>query len=193
MSSRAMILPGSMLVAVTLTACRSAPTHIFTLEPVPPPSVSGTYGGPPIHVDAVHVPPGLDRTEIVSSAAPGELEIHDLDQWPAALGEVARQALTADLIARLPPDRVIFPRLPKPAGARGLTVDVLEFKTDPSGATLQAAWVLSEGPGQPAGTPGGGELSAVLHTAHSGTGAAATARALSDLLAKLADRIVASL
>jgi uncharacterized lipoprotein YmbA len=64
----------------------------------------------------VHIPPALDRIEILSEVAPGEFKVNDLDHWVAPLGPVARQTLTADLIARLPQGRVIFHTSQSPQG-----------------------------------------------------------------------------
>ena len=172
-----------------LTSCRSAPTRIFTLYSVEPAAAPRSYAGPPIRVDAVHVPPALDRIEVVSNIAPGEISISDLDHWSAPLGQMARQALTADMISRLPPGRVIFPHLTKLEGTLGLSVDVLDFKVDRRGAGLEASWIIAAADPK-TGSSGG---TVMLRTDIPGTGAAATAQALSTLLGQLADRIVADL
>ena len=178
---------GAALLAL-LAACGSAPTRLFTLDAVPPAAGSAVYGGPPLRVDAVHMPPELDRIEIVSRIAPGELAIDDLDHWSAPLAVVARQALSADLAARLPQGRLVFPHLAKPEGALGISVDVLEFKTSRSGAALEVSWVID-----PAHEPGASRATAVFTTAQGAGDAASTARALGILLGQLADRIVADL
>ena len=119
----------------------------------------------------------------------------DLDHWSAPLGQAARQTLAADLVARLPPGKAIYPHLPKPDGALGVTVDVLDFKADGRGGLLQASWVVS-GTAQ-ASAAGAGPAtrsgSATLHVDGPVADAAATARALSLLLGQLADQIVATL
>ncbi len=178
----------SALVLAALTACQSAPTRIFTLYPEPP-AARSEYSGAPIRVDAVHVPPALDRIEMVSNVAPGELRISDLDHWSAPLGRASRQTLSADLIARLPPGRVIFPHLAKPDGALGLVVDILDFKVDRSGASLEASWLLTSSNSDSGDRRGVVELRIDQPAAD----AAATARALSTLLGQLADRVVANL
>jgi uncharacterized lipoprotein YmbA len=142
-------------------------------------------------VDAVHVPPSLDRIEMVQDIAPGELRIRDMDHWSAPLGETARQALSADLLVRLPQGRLVFPSLAKPAGALGVSVDILAFHTDGEGAELQASWQVTGSAAEPA--PQLRAVSLHLDTPAAGTAPAATARAWSGLLAQLADRIVASL
>jgi uncharacterized protein len=184
--------PVGVIAAVPLlvmAACQSAPTRVFTLEPVVPRSIANPYSGPPVRIDAVHIPPALDRIEILSEVAPGEFKVSDLDHWVAPLGQVARQTLTADLIARLPQGRVIFPHLTKPAGAIGVSVDLLAFSADREGAKLHVSWVGTSDGSQPQSC--GGTM--MLQTTLPGAGSAATASALSTLLAQLADRIVAEL
>jgi uncharacterized lipoprotein YmbA len=180
-------------VAVALTAmlaaCQSAPTRLFMVEPIAPMSVPGAYKGPAVRVDAVQIPAALDRIEIVSEVAPGEFKVNDLDQWISPLGQGARQALTADLAARLPQGRVIFPHLEKRPGTISISVDVLAFNADRRGAKLQVSWLgISDGAQS---RPYGGQM--VLQTTVSGEGPASTATALSALLAQLADRIVVEL
>jgi uncharacterized protein len=186
--SKLLGVAAAMLVPA-LMSCHSEPTRIFTLYAVSPAAAPGSYGGPPIRVDAVHVPPALDRIEVVSNVAPGELKINDLDHWSAPLGQAARQALSADMVSRLPQGRVIFPHLAKPEEALGISVDVLDFKTDQSGASLEASWVITP----PDSKGGPGRATAIVRTDIQSAGAPATARALSALLAQLADHIVADL
>jgi uncharacterized lipoprotein YmbA len=156
---------------------------------VAPASTTASYAGPAIRVDAVHVPPALDRIEVVSDIAPGELKVSDLDHWSAPLAQVAKQALSADMVARLPPGRVIFPHLAKPEGALGINVDILDFKVDTKGAYLEASWVITAK--NPDTTPREG--TGRFRSGGSGADARATANALSALLAQLADRIIADL
>jgi uncharacterized lipoprotein YmbA len=175
--------------ALLSSACSSAPTRIYTLYAVAPTTTRTTYTGPPLRVDAVYFPPALDRIEIMRDLGSGQVSLSDTDHWSAPLGETAREALSADLVARLPPNKTIFPRLPKPDGALGLIVDVLAFHTDGQSAELEVSWVVGAA-GQPAAASSG---SATLHSREPAANAAATAQALSSLLAQLADRIVAGL
>jgi uncharacterized lipoprotein YmbA len=179
----------AILLVLSLASCRSAATRSYTLYAVPPQAEPSGYSGAAIRVDAVHFPPALDRLEVVTEVAPGELKINDLDHWSAPLGQAARQALSADLVARLPIGRVIFPHLAKSADALGLSVDVLDFKAEPQGAYLLASWVVSSASGdaQPR------QATAKFTVANPSTSPRDTARALSALLAQLADRIVADL
>ena len=88
----------------------------------------------------VDLPPELDRSEITTLTASGEIEIHELDQWAAPLSKMARQTLTADLITRLPPGKVVVAPLDKPAGALGLNVVILEYNPESAGLKFAASW-----------------------------------------------------
>jgi uncharacterized lipoprotein YmbA len=162
---------------------------VFEPEPVPPTLSTRPCDGPQLRIDAVHVPPSLDRVQMLGHTAPGELQIDELDHWAAPLGLLARQALTADLQARLPQGRVLLPSLAKPPGAESLAVEILSFRADARGARLEAGWLLTS-PLQPRALSVTG---VVLRTENPSATPATLAGALSNLLAGLADRIAASL
>ncbi|HEV7610547.1 MAG TPA: PqiC family protein [Steroidobacteraceae bacterium] len=176
------------MLTLLLISCGSAPTRIYTLYPVAPAAMT-PYAGPPIRVDAVHVPPALDRIEVVGDIAPGELKVSDLDHWSAPLAEIAKQVLSADMVARLPPGRAIFPHLAKPEDALGVSVDILDFRADANGPYLEASWSITATDPRTAPRRGAAQFRAK----GSNTGATATANALSALIAQLADRIAADL
>jgi uncharacterized lipoprotein YmbA len=155
------------------------------LEPIATAAAIGPYSGPALRIDSVHVPPSMDRIEITTERAPGEIRINDLDHWAAPLGQLVRQALTADLMARLPEGRVIFPHLVKSQGAIGINLDILAFSADAKGRRLEASWIMTSDDSKPASAP----RTVLLEDDTPTAGAAATARALSVLLAQLADRI----
>jgi hypothetical protein len=180
---------GSAVVfaALALCACSSAPTRIHDINPAPPVTRMDTYQSPPLRIDTVRVPPGWDRIEILTPEAGGELKIDDLDRWPAPLTQVIRQVLSADLDARLPPGAVIYPHLPKPGSALGIRVDILEFAIVSSQSSMSVSWVI---------TPTAGPQEArrnvtTLHNPVAATDPAAVARAWSELIGQLADRIAA--
>jgi uncharacterized lipoprotein YmbA len=178
-------------LALLLAACQSAPTRVYTLEAVATSAPTAGYAGPAIRVDAVQVPPPWDRIELLRPTGRGEWRIDDLNEWGAPLGRLMRATLTADLMLRLPPERVIPPALPQPAGALGLRVDVLDFRADSHGARLDASWVLTSGIDSQAAA--GTTHSAALEVPQALDGPAATAHALAELLGQLADAISAQL
>jgi uncharacterized protein len=175
------------IAALALCACHSAPTRVYDINPAPPATRMDTYRSPPLRIDAVHVPPGWDSIEILTPTTEGGLKIDDFDRWPAPLTHVIRQVLSADLDARLPSGGVIYPHLPKPGNALGIDVDILEFTVVSSQSSISASWVI---------TPTAGPLAArrsvtTLHSPVASTDAAAVARAWSELIGQLADRIAA--
>jgi uncharacterized protein len=173
--------------AVTLGACHSAPTRIYSLDPAAPATRIDTYQGPALRIDTLNVPASWDRIEILSLSAGGKLEISDFDHWSAPLPEIARQTLSDDLDQRLPSGSVIYPRLPKPDGALGIDVDILEFTVVASQASMRASWLIVPAAGSQSAKRGVASLQGSVTSAEP----AAVARAWSELIGKLADRIAA--
>jgi uncharacterized protein len=174
-------------VAVMLGACHSSPTRIYSVDPVSPATRMGSYQAPPLRIDTLNVPATWDRIEILSVSAAGKLEIRDFDHWSAPLAQVARQALSNDLDQRLPSGSLIYPRLPKPNDALGINVDILEFNVAASQASMRASWVIMSG----VGSQSAKRSVASLHSSMTSTDPAAVARAWSELIGQLADRIAA--
>ncbi|HEX4741484.1 MAG TPA: PqiC family protein [Caulobacteraceae bacterium] len=176
------------LALLLLAACgHSPPTRFFTLDPTPPSRPATTAVAiAPIQLDAVHIPPALDRPQVVTQLGAYRLDVHDFDQWASPLGEMMRRTLAQDLLARLPQGTFILPDAPRPQGIRGLVVDVLQIDAAPGGqVTLVASWTLL-GPG--AARPA--LIRNIQLTANAGPGPQGTAAAMSQLLGQLADEIV---
>jgi uncharacterized lipoprotein YmbA len=174
-------------VAVTLGACRSAPTRVYGIDPSVPATHIDTYQAPALRVDSINVPASWDRLEILGFSAAGELRISEFDHWSAPLPQIARQALSDDLDKRLPLGSVIYPRLPKSNGALTVNVDILEFNIVASQASMQASWLIIP----PAGSQSGKRSVASLHASMASREPAAVAHAWSELIGQLADRIAA--
>jgi uncharacterized lipoprotein YmbA len=195
---RVLALAGLALTGAALSGCgHSAPTRIFTLAAAGPANApASAYAGPPFRVDAVRMPAALDRLEVVQQSMAEELRVHDLAHWGAPPGDLARLALTQDLVARLPAGAVIYPDAPKPAGAASLVVDVLAFQRSAQGYVLDASWTLTPSP-PPPNEGSSGQAAAPLRrqlrlTDPGDAGAddaGAEAAALSRLLGQLADAI----
>lgn len=183
--------PTAVLLVLTLAACASSPpTRFFTLEPVAPGAPAGALRGhAPLKVDAVHIPPVLDRSSIVRGMIGNQLQISSQDRWAGDLGETIRRVLTQDLASRLPPGMVIAPDAPPPPNARGIVVDILTFQPRGAGeVVLDADWTLLRG----------SQSHPVLsRSEHLTTAAAPTAQgeaaAMSTLLGELADRMTAAI
>src|ERR1700729_3474116 len=129
-------------VVMALGGCRSASTRIYSLAPIAPTSRIDVYHAPALRVDTLNVPASWDRIEILKLSAAGTLQISDFDYWAAPLAQMATQTLSEDLDQRLPSGSVIYPRLPKPRGASGVDVDILEFNIVASQASMRASWII---------------------------------------------------
>ncbi len=178
-----------MLAALALTACaRSADTEFLTLDARAPADDShgAAYDGPPIQVGSVRIPADLDRSELIRHAGPNVIEIDDFARWAAPLGALAQRALTQDLTSRLPAGSLIYPAAPNIPGSETLTVDVLDFEIEDGRGTMDVSWALVQPDG--AASPQAGATRR-LTVPVAGKGAAATADALSRLIAALADDI----
>ena len=173
-------------LAVALGGCRSGSTRIYALIPAAPASHIDVYHAPALRVDTLNVPASWDRAEILRPSA-GALQISDFDHWAAPLAQMARQTLSDDLDQRLPPGSVIYPRLPKPSGALGVNVDILDFTIGLSQASMRVSWVIVPS----ARPPNAKRSTALLRSARSSGEPAAVAHAWSDLIGQLADRIAA--
>ena len=193
----------ALALALALGACRSAPTRFYSLEETAPATRLDAHTALSLRVDSLSVPAGWDRVEILRPAGKS-LEISEFDHWSAPLREAARQALSADLSDRLPSGSVIYPRLPKPYGASGIDVDILEFTVSESHASMQASWVIIPGAPSPAAAPAAGPPAAgspaaakrdeaLLQCLMSSAQPAEVVRAWSDLIGQLANHIAADI
>ena len=179
------------LLLLTLTACASSPaTRFFALDPVAPGAAADRSGETvaPVKVDAVHVPPTLDRESMVRGESGNQLEISSQDRWAGDLGEMIRRVLTQNLASRLPPGKVIAPESPAPPSARGLVVDILTFQPQGGEVVLDADWTLLKG------TQSNVVLNRSVHlTAPGASSAQGQAAAMSTLLGQLADGIASQI
>ena len=179
------------LLLLTLAACASSPpTRFFALDPAPGGAAAGQRAGAkPVKVDAVHIPPALDRNSMVRGESDNQLRISSQDRWAGDLGEMIRRVLTQNLASRLPSGMVIAPESPAPPDARGLVVDILTFQPQGGGeVVLDADWTLLEG------TQSNPVLRRTAHlTAPGPSSAQGEAAAMSALLGQLADGIAAEI
>jgi uncharacterized lipoprotein YmbA len=185
--------PLPVLLILTLTACASSPpTRFFALDPVSPgasPAADQAGGShAAVKIDAVHIPPALDRDSMVRGESDNQLEISSQDRWAGDLGEMIRRVLTQDLAQRLPSGSVIAPESPAPPSARGLVVDILTFQPQGGEVVLDADWTLLEG------TQSNAVMRRSVHlTAPAASSAQGQAAAMSTLLGQLADGVASQI
>lgn len=174
-----------MIPLLTLAGCASSPpTRFFALEPLPPAAPAAAARGAPVRVDAVHLPPTLDRQAMVRGESGNQLQISSQNLWAGDLAEMVRRVLTQDLAQRLPSGMVIAPQSPAPPDARGLVIDILTFQPQAGEVVLDADWTLVQGAQSNPVLRRSAHLSAAA-----GGSAQDEAAAMSTLLGQLADDI----
>lgn len=174
-----------MIPLLTLAGCASSPpTRFFALEPLPPAAPAAAARGAPVRVDAVHLPPALDRQAMVRGESGNQLQISSQSLWAGDLAEMVRRVLTQDLAQRLPSGMVIAPQSPAPPDARGLVIDILTFQPQAGEVVLDADWTLVQGAQSNPVLRRSAHLSAAA-----GGSAQDEAAAMSTLLGQLADDI----
>jgi uncharacterized lipoprotein YmbA len=182
--------PMLLAAVLTLAGCASSPpTRFYTLDPVDSAGAPQARLARPLEVDAVHIPALVNRRWMIRGENGPAVTISGRDRWTGNLGELCRQVLSRDLASRLPSGMVVPPHTPAPPGTRGVVVSITAFEPQSGGeVALDADWTLVAGVG----------AKPVLHRtvrlrAPEGPSAGTEARAMSQLLGRLADRIVAGI
>lgn len=182
--------PILVLAALVLANCGTSPkTHYFTLAAVPAEQENASISSP-VTVAAVHVPPSLDRREMVRRTGENTVDISNQDRWTAPLGDMIRGVLSHDLEMRLPQDKVVPPDAPPPPKTAQIVVSLDQFGPVGNGkAALHGSWSLLEG------DRGRSVLrrDVALEVSSSARSGDAEAAAMSELLGQLATRIAATL
>jgi uncharacterized lipoprotein YmbA len=184
-------------LAVTASGCAGAPTRFYTVEAMAPSgAIHAGYAGAAYRIDAVHIPADLDRPELVRPASGGRFTVSDNDHWAAPLGELIQRALTQDLAAQFPSGKIIYPDAPKPAGAGGVVVTILDVSYAGGQAVMDASWTLlaprSTATAPAVVAPIGPRTVRVTAPART-AGVTGDAAALSALSSRLAEAIAADL
>ncbi len=179
----------SSVSVLPLGGCASsAPVRFYTLSEVPPAEGSGSASSPAnaLRVARVQLPGELDRSELVQRLDANRLRIAEQDLWAAPLAEQIRRVLTEDLQARM------GARSAGPA-TRSLDLDIDEFVGDTRCAvTLRASWQIRAPGANGAPAASGHETIDVPPPAASACTIGALPGAMSEALARLSERILAS-
>jgi uncharacterized lipoprotein YmbA len=171
-----------------LASCGSSPrVEFFTLEPTEPHATEVVSIAAPIQVARVHLPPELDRKQMVRHTSTYTLDISDQHRWSAPLDEMIRHVLSQDLMKRVPPGKLILPQEPAPASTRKIVVNVVEFAPDAQGTVrFEGTWsVIAAEPGAPPANH------TVQLSEPAGTDTASQVRSMSRILERLAAQIAA--
>lgn len=176
-----------ILACLTISSCglfSRTKSEFYTLETLPPEQQVSAAGGAPVGIEAIELPPGLDRRGIVVRESRHQLEIRETQQWTETLETMVLHTLAHDLAERLPEGMMILPGQPKPAGPmRSITVVFDDLTPGPEPVfRLDARW----------GTDGSishERIEVPMGSLESDD----VATAMSIAIATLADRIVATL
>ena len=183
-------LAGALCLLLLLSGCASSPqVQYFTLRASDSPH-QVINASKNVQFAPVHVPPTLDRKQVVRHTGPYTVDVSDQNRWSAPLDEMIRQVLTEDLMRMLPPSAVILPNEPANPSTNKIVVDILEFAPDASGnVNLDASWSLVPHDTQ---EPAENHL---VHLSERATtdGATGQVSAMSAALDQLAGRIAQSL
>jgi len=117
--------------------CTSAPVRYYTLTPPPAKSLPVSEPTFAIDVRVVHLPPQLNRSELMIRTGPTEVMLLENERWAAPVNDEIKDALRLDLQRRL--RRVIGSR----AAFTKLTldIDVQHFEAELGRyALLEASW-----------------------------------------------------
>lgn len=179
------------LVLCAAGGCASSPqVTYFSLAPIDR-GAERIAGAPaPVQVVQVHLPPSLDRREMVRLTGSYSLQISDEHRWAAPLDEMTRRVLSQDLMQLLPPGTVVLPQAPAPQGTRKIVVNILQFAPDAAGTVqLQGSWTVVAADAHSAPESHAVQLSSQA----SATEPADQVRAMSEVLEELAQAMVKAL
>jgi uncharacterized lipoprotein YmbA len=184
---RAAVLASVVLV---LAGCGTSPKTSFYMLTVAPSAGPAASSLPrPVQVAAVHIPPSLDRKQMVRMTEGQSVSISETDRWSAPFGDMVRNVLSEDLEARLPKGAVILPDAPAPTQTAAIVVTLSSFAPDERGqVSLQGSWALIDPHSE---TPA--ITRQIDLQEQGGPSAGAAAGAMSDVLGQLANDIASTL
>lgn len=138
-----------LLALLLLTGCgffsKSSSPKLYALDRVAPAAPVAVRGTLPIGIDAVELPPGIDRKELVVRQPDHRLDVRAGEQWSAPFKDIVLHTLAFDLAARLPVGAVIVPGETRPAAIRGIDVTFEELAPQADRTVvLDARWVVHE-------------------------------------------------
>lgn len=178
----------ALILLLLLPGCggllsRKQTNKFYSLDRIAPAAVTNVRGTP-VAIDVVELPPGFDRRDLVVRKADMQLEVREREQWSAALEPLILHTLAFDLAARLPEGMVILPGEPIPlTPKRGIHVMIETLAAGPENkVTLDARWIVGEATHHE-----------VITADLASLDGADIAKGFSQVLATLADRIVAGL
>jgi len=98
--------------------CTSAPVRYYTLTPTSDKNLPASEAALAVDVRVLHIPPQLNRAELMVRTGPTEVIVLDNEQWVSPVKEEIKQALSLELRRRLGRLTVLRP------GLAGLVLDI---------------------------------------------------------------------
>ena len=127
-------------------ACTSAPIRYYTLTPPPDKALPAAETTLAIEVRVVHIPPQLNRSELMVRTGPTETTLLDNERWASPMKDEIKDAVRLELQRRLGGMTGLHPSFTKLA----LDIDVQRLEAELGRyALLEASWSASlSGTGQ---------------------------------------------
>jgi uncharacterized lipoprotein YmbA len=129
--------------------CTSAAVHYYTLSPPPDQNVPAAQTTVAIDVRVVHIPPQLNRSELMVRAGPSEVTLLENERWASPVRDEIKDAVRLELQRRL--ERA--PGLRPDSTQLTLDIDVQQLEAEfGQHALLEASWNATlSAPGQRSG------------------------------------------
>jgi uncharacterized protein len=124
------------IVSVSL-GCTSAPVRYYTLTPPPGKTPPASQISPAIDVRVVHMPPQLNRTELMIRTGPTEVTLLENERWVSPVNDEIKDALRLELqgrLSRMAELRPAFTKLTLDIDVRHLESELGQY------ALLEASW-----------------------------------------------------
>jgi uncharacterized lipoprotein YmbA len=187
-------LAAGLTAALSFTGCAllkgptPTPTRFFVLDPVAQPDQAPGGRRLALGLGPLHVPPYLERPEMVRRVSENQLAFDEFDRWGEPFKANLLRVVATNLDRLIGVDRMAFyPWYSNTPLDYAVTVDVLRFEPQPDGQVLlDARWVI----GDPHGTPlrsGSSRLTAPAGTPEQ------TAAAMSSLTGSMSGDIARAL
>ena len=127
--------------------CTSAPVRYYTLTPPPDKTLRASEATLAIDVRVVHIPPQLNRSELMVRTGPTEVTLLENERWASPMKDEIKEAVRLELQRRLGG----MTGLPSSFTKLALDIDVQRLEAELGRyALLEASWRANlSGAGQP--------------------------------------------
>jgi uncharacterized lipoprotein YmbA len=117
--------------------CTSAPIRYYTLTPTPDKTLPAAETTPTIDVRVLHIPPQLNRAELMVRTGPTEVTLLENERWASPLKDELKDAVRLELQRRLSRStglRAAFTKLTLDIDVQHLEAELGQY------ALLEASW-----------------------------------------------------